>query len=105
LQAVAWLGAGGIVNLNGSDANTSVALAVNNGRIAVGSTTLDNGDPRGTVWNIARPPTVTASTRTVQPGGPGLAKRSADGPAACLRLRTALVTKARLVACLEARRR
>lgn len=101
IQAAAWPGAGAIVNLNGSDANTSLAVSVNNGRIAVGWTTMADGEPRGTVWNIARAPTATASSRTVQPGRLGLANRSAARAVDCLRRRTALVTKARLVACLS----
>ncbi|HEX2451477.1 MAG TPA: hypothetical protein VHJ69_10060, partial [Gemmatimonadales bacterium] len=103
IQAVAWPAAAGIVGLNGTDPNTSVALAINSGRIAVGWTTLSNGDARGTVWNISQVHPPTASSSPVQRRGRWLASPTKSQATACLRARTALVTKTRLVACLESR--
>jgi probable HAF family extracellular repeat protein len=102
LQAVAWPEAGGIVSLNGPDVSTSFALAVNNGRIAAGYTTLPNGDARGTVWNLAQAPAAVASQRLQRQDRSGLGRASDLGAVACLWRRTALSTKTKLFACLEA---
>ena len=102
IQAVAWPGAGGIVSLNGPDASTSFALGVNNGRIAAGYTTLPTGEARGTVWNLAQAPTAVASQRLQGDDRSGRVRTSDPGAVACLWRRTALSTKAKLHACLEA---
>jgi probable HAF family extracellular repeat protein len=106
VQAVAWPEAGGIVSLNGpDDENTSFALAVNNGRIAAGWTTLPNGDARGTVWNLARAPAAVASQRLQRQDRSGLVRTSDQRAVACLWRRTALSSKAKLHACLETQAR
>jgi probable HAF family extracellular repeat protein len=107
INAVAWPRGGAIVRLNGSDVNSSVALAVNNAGIAVGWTSTAEGGTtnRATVWNIERATPVTARiTAPISPRTrPRVAELPARGAARCLQLRTKIVSKARLAECIEGR--
>jgi probable HAF family extracellular repeat protein len=107
IKAVAWPRGGAIVDLNGSDANPSVALAVSNTGIAAGWTSTDGGvgTNRATVWNLDRTTAVTTRIKgaTPQRGRTRLAVTPTRGAAQCLRLRTRIVSKTGLADCFEGR--
>jgi probable HAF family extracellular repeat protein len=101
INAVAWRRGGAIAPLNGSDLNSSVALAVNDAGVAVGWTsTGGEGPDRATVWNIELAAPLTA--RVGRTTGPVLRVRSRpwSGAAACLQDPAHLVSKARLADCI-----
>jgi probable HAF family extracellular repeat protein len=104
IQAAAWPRGGPIVNLNDTDANPSVALAVNSTGVAVGWTSTDGGEGtnRGTVWNLDQASAVVAREgRAPGTTRPALSTRVSTGAQACLRRRDVLVSKAKLAACFE----
>jgi probable HAF family extracellular repeat protein len=106
INAVAWPRGGAIAVLNGSDLNPSAALAINNTRIAVGSTSIDGvRTDRATVWNLEQltPLTARITRRGVHTGRVGQVATARRGAAACLERRDRLVSKSKLADCFEGR--
>lgn len=107
IKAVAWPRGGAIVDLNGSDVNPSVALAVNSAGIAAGWTSLasEGSTNRATVWNTEKATAITARAggHRAQTGRAAPAALPMRGAAGCLPPRTRIVSKLKLAECFEGR--